>query len=399
MKKMRPNSVLNLFLQRLFLLGMLLLLGTMAGLCQVGPKKAKPVVNQEERDAAYRQLFTTLFYKWDHNQDGKVDVREINSVIQDPSIHGNESAIAVVLRRHLLRENENQTNGLTLAEMLTMGGDPQMQKAVSGNAWHVAAINHALFLPNDPSLAVFHQGGMGDCYLLAVVGTFTYHHPELIRTMIQMQPDGKFDVHFGNGKKVLIEPITDSELILGAVEGRDHGIWLSVLEKAFAKARLDAKEEKTGLAADADEAVLSDLIGHGGYYAPVMAMFSGHKTASVPMGRWLKDDPAGGVVKMNELLTRLSTDHRVMAVCTGGDKTKTLPKGVPHGHVFGVLEYSPATHMVRVFNPWGNHFKPPGEPGLVHGYVTQHGIFDVPLAEFMKVFGGFTYETDKLAGR
>jgi hypothetical protein len=63
---------------RLFFLWMLLTLGTPAGLCQIGPKKAKPVVNQQERDAAYRQLFTTLFYKWDHNQDGKVDVRAMN---------------------------------------------------------------------------------------------------------------------------------------------------------------------------------------------------------------------------------------------------------------------------------------------------------------------------------
>jgi hypothetical protein len=34
---------------------------------------------------------------------------------------------------------------------------------------------------------------------------------------------------------------------------------------------------------------------------------------------------------------------------------------------------------------------------LVNGYPTQHGLFEVPLDEFVQVFAGFTYETDKLA--
>ena len=43
--------------------------------------------------------------------------------------------------------------------------------------------------------------------------------------------------------------------------------------------------------------------------------------------------------------------------------------------------------MVVVFNPWGNHVKPAGQPGLVNGYATARGIFEVPLGEFIQIFG------------
>jgi hypothetical protein len=240
----------------------------------------------------------------------------------------------------------------------------------------------------------FHQGGMGDCYLLAVIGAFVYHNPQSVRAMIKPQTEGEFEVQFGDGKIAAVKPMTDAELIMGATEGRDHGIWLSVLEKAFAELHKETKEEKTGAEIEDDEAVVTDFIGHGGYYSPVMALFTGHKTAGAPMGRWFKQDPQSAVKKMDELLAKLTSEHRLMAVCTGGDKTKMLPKGIPHGHVLGVLEYNPASQMVRMFNPWGNHVKPAGPSGLVNGYPTQHGIFDVPLREFIQIFSGFSYETD-----
>jgi hypothetical protein len=84
-----------------------------------------------------------------------------------------------------------------------------------------------------------------------------------------------------------------------------------------------------------------------------------------------------------------------MAVNTGKDRGKPLPKGIAHGHVFGVLGYNPVSRMVTMFNPWGNHIKPAGPSGRINGYPTQHGIFAVPLGDFVQIFNGFTYETDR----
>jgi hypothetical protein len=51
--------------------------------------------------------------------------------------------------------------------------------------------------------------------------------------------------------------------------------------------------------------------------------------------------------------------------------------------------------MVYVFNPWGNTFTPSGPPGLVNGYATRNGIFEVPIHEFVQIFGRLVYETDE----
>jgi Calpain family cysteine protease len=372
------------------------LLGAGTGICQAKPK-ARPHINQVQKDAGFRQLFTSLFSEWDRNRDGTLDLKELNAVIENPQVHGSEAAIAVFLHRHLQVDDEERTNGLALAEALSLANDPAIQKNISGKAWHIEALNHSLFAPGDPNLATFHQGGVGDCYLLAVIGAFVFQHPQSVRGMIAPLAEGKFQVRFGNGKNVIVPPLTDAELIMGGSEGRNHGVWLSVLQKAYAQIDLEAKERKTGRTIAPDEAVTTDFIGHGGYYAPVMVRLTGHKAAGAPLGRWVKQDPQAGSERAHELLARLSSEHRLMAVHTGKDKTKPLPKGIHHGHVFGVLGYNPARRIVVVFNPWGNHLKPAGPPSLIHGYPTEHGIFEMPLSEFIQVFGGLTYETDKPA--
>jgi hypothetical protein len=213
--------------------------------------------------------------------------------------------------------------------------------------------------------------------------------------MITPQKDGAFQVLFGNGRKINVAPMTDAELIMGVSEGRNHGIWLAVLEKAYAQIDLEAKERKTSEEIEAADAVTTDFIGHGGYYGPVIALLSGHKTAGAPLGRWFKQDPQSGLDKAHQLLAKLSSEHRLMAVCVAGDRSKPVPKGIAHGHCYGVLGYDQASRKVTVFNPWGNHIKPAGPPGLVHGYPTEHGIFEVPLDEFVQLFAGFAYESDR----
>jgi Calpain family cysteine protease len=351
--------------------------------------------DQSQKNEGFRDLFATLFSQWDGNHDGVLDLKELNAVIENPNVRGSDAAVAVYLHRQLQVNKEGQ-NGLSLAEVLALASDPQIQKNISGKAWRIAAINHSVFAPGDPNLATFHQGGIGDCYLLAVIGALAFHHPEMVRTMIQ-QTNGGFQVRFGNGRTVSVGPLTDAELIMGASEGRDHGVWLSVLEKACAQIDFENKERKIGTNIEADEAVMTDFIGHGGYYAPVMTLFSGHRAAGAPLERWVKQDPRAGIDRAHELLAKLSVQHKLMAVATGGNKNKRLPKGIPHGHVLAVLGYDPVNRMVVVFNPWGNHFTPKGEPGLVNGYRTDHGIFDVPLNEFIQIFSSFTYETDRPA--
>jgi hypothetical protein len=384
--------------QKFLILLLVLIFGMCTWICQA-KSKSKPQINQAQKDAGFQQLFSTVFSEWDVNHDGKLELEEINAAIENPQVQGNEAAIAVVFHGHLLRDDDDETNNLTLAQVLSFANDPEVQKMISRKTSHIQTFNHSLFLSDDPNLLNFHQGRMGDCYLLAAVGAFVYHNPQVVREMIKAQADGGFVVQFGDGKIVTIGPLTDGELEMGASEGQNRGYWLSVLEKAYAELRKEKKEENAGREFGDDENVFADFIGHGGTCAPVMAAFTGQQTTKAPIKSWLKEDPNAAIEKTHQLLTMLSSQHRLMTVGTGGNKTIKLPKGIVHKHAFGILEYNPTTRVVRMFNPWGNHVKPTGPPGLVNGYPTEHGVFEVPLGDFIQIFGGFTYETDKLVAQ
>jgi hypothetical protein len=274
---------------------------------------------------------------------------------------------------------------------MALADEAVVQREVARIRHHLPTINRALFLPGDPNLLTFHQGGLGDCYLMSVLGAFTYRDPQAVRAMINPLPSGAYEVHFASRRTLTIPPVTDAELVMGAPEGSDHGIWMAVMEKAYAEIRREVKEEKSGEDIEGDDAVTHDLIGHGGSSGPVIAQFTGHKSSTAHLEHWIKEGPDKAADRANDLLTRLTAERRLITVWTTHDHSK-LP--VPHSHVFGVLGYDPAGRMVRVFNPWGNHRTPNGPPGLENGYVTRNGIFEVPLKEFVQIFNGITYETD-----
>ncbi|HEX4264260.1 MAG TPA: C2 family cysteine protease [Verrucomicrobiae bacterium] len=385
----------HFIMRKLLILIFALPLGLNAWTCQAKPK---PQIDQAQKDAEFRQLFTNAFAQWDVNHDGKLDLKEINAVIENPQIHGDEAAIAVIFHAHIPVNDEGDIGNLTLDQVLALAVDPQEQKKISRKSRHIQTFNHSLFLPDDPNLLNFRQGRMSDCYLLAAVGAFVYNNPKTtVRAMITPQADSGFNVQFGNGKIVKVGPMTDAELEMGVSEGQNRGYWLSVLEKAYAELRKEKKEEQNGREFEADETVFANFIGHGGTCAPVMEAFTGYQTAKAPIKEWRKEDPQAVAEKTHQLLTMISKQHRLMTAGTGGDKTIKLPKGIPHKHAFGILDYNPANRMVKLFNPWGNHVKPSGPPGPVNGYPTEHGIFEVPLDEFLQIFGGFIYQTDKLA--
>ena len=62
--------------------------------------------------------------------------------------------------------------------------------------------------------------------------------------MIRPVVTGGFEVVFGNGQKIKVEFITDSELLLGARMDSNHGSWPAVLEKAYGIIRQHTRAKK-----------------------------------------------------------------------------------------------------------------------------------------------------------
>jgi hypothetical protein len=368
----------------------------LSALIGIGAPKT-PKVNPEERDAEFRQFFGTFFAEHDQNHDGKLDLIELKTAIENPQLHGLQSAIAVVFRRRLQGTNDDQPDSLTQDQIRSLAVDRAVQKLVLARAARIAAMSRALFLPGDPNLSSFHQGGIGDCYLLAPVGVFIFLHPQEVKKMIQFQNGGGYEIQFAEGRKVTVSPLTDAEASMVESAHGEHGLWLAVLQKAYGEILLETKLRKHQKAPAPESSVTTDIIGHGGSSGQIMTLLTGHQTTGLSLSRLSKNGSAAAIEKMHSLLKRLSEAHRTMVVYTDADRTVSMPKGIGHHHVIGILGYDPVRRTVRLFNPLGNQLIPTGSAGLINGYPTQHGVFEVPLDEFIQIFIYFEYETGKMA--
>ena len=151
-------------------------------------------------------------------------------MIENPQVTGAEAAAVVLIRTNYPQD-----------------GDDESLVSLRSNCWHrptnvrLNANFHGkktdrnyqpcILLSGDPNLMTFHQGRVGDCYLLAVIGAFVARDPQSVRAMFKPQPDATYEVDFASGKKITVLNATDAELLQGAKMGDDHGIWLQIFWK------------------------------------------------------------------------------------------------------------------------------------------------------------------------
>lgn len=342
----------------------------------------------------FHQICESFFPQWDSNHDGFLNLAEVNALVENPQVRGPEAVALVTIRSHLKALNEQiQTHGMSREQVLEFAGEPGPQTDYVSTLHHLATVNRTLFLPGDPNLLTINQGALGDCYLLAVIGALVNRDPQAVRNMIKPQPDGGFSVYFPTGKIISVPSPTDADVVMLPGMGSDHGIWLCVLDKAYAKIRQDNRDELTGETATPANSVPVDWL-RGGRAPPTIQQWTGHKTIHILLQREFHDDTQKGVQTLDPLLVKLTAERRLIAV-GGGDASKTMPAGIPHGHVFALLSYDHPHQIVRLFNPWGNTVTPTGPPGLVNGYLTRHGIFNIPLRDFVQIFHALSYETEE----
>jgi hypothetical protein len=333
------------------------------------------------------------FPQWNGNHDEILDLQAINKQIENQSVRGLEAAVIVTIFRQIFESGKSDRSSVTRQELFASAADSEFQKAVHGASRKLETLDRHLFLAADPNLLSFHQGRVGDCYLLATIAAAVHRNPQAIRDMIRPEKNDAFEVVFGDGQKIRVPALTDSELLLGARMDDAHGIWLAVLEKAYGIIREHKKTEKTGEPVDPKENAPEELIG-GGRAGPIISLLTGHETE---IARNTKRNNKKDILltndQLNDLLVRLIRDRRLM--CTGVPRDGKRPPGIAGGHVYAVIGYDSARRQLTIFNPWGQKFEPKGEPGPVNGYPTTHGTFNVPLEEFRTIFGGIVYETFK----
>lgn len=350
-----------------------------------------PLRAEEARPARFEQVIEARFRGWDRDGDGKLSAQEINALVVSHKVTGDEAAAVAAI--HAFYRDHAKANPVTRPQLTAKG------PARKGTARNIADLytdfrDHIRNAPREvftgsggPRLQGMHQGDMGDCYLIAVVGAAVHRDPAQVRRMFHPQKDGSCEVVFLGGTSVKVPKLTDAQIALGSTAGK-QGLWLNILEEAYARSvfkKAPAKEKKPG-------ALPEDLIGRGGDSADTIAILSHNRVESLDFVETKKSKKALQD-KLVDALKRCMAGRYLM---TAGGRTRKPPiPGVDDGHEYAVLAFDAKKKSVTIWNPHGDDFEPSkSPPGLKNGYETKGGRFEVPVADFQAVFGDFTWETE-----
>jgi len=388
--------------------------------------------------AATETPFVTVVFRnwtaWDTNHDGRLSPEEIDSVVLDRSVSGDDAAAAGTLKLLAARK---QMQGIALtkeyfqeysrrrlrdstfpteeaAEALTVDILNQERSTADRGAnsmpdWdlHFSAGRKRIALAAGGWTGRFdldhvRQGPISDCFFLSSLGSLLVARPEQVKSLIVPLPDGTFQARFPGRASFIVKHPTDAELAMGSV-GAGDGYWLPVIELAYSQYRMLKKGVD-------EEAEAADVIGHGGRTGPTIDALTGNSHKSIKLADSVEQRRAQSARILPELRAELSAavrEHRVMTVSVarrevddegkivaGTDRGTAphIPAGITRRHAYAIVSYDPSNDVIELWNPHGQDFTPKGRSGLDNGYPTKHGRFLVSLAEAYTFCTNFTFE-------
>jgi hypothetical protein len=430
---------------------------------------------------AHTPFVTVLLRDWDRldtNHDGLLSVPEIDRAVLDPAVQGDDAVVAGTLKA-ISRSTKLAPPPLTkqyfldydrlairligkqpkisgaAAETATVdtsgnpaGGSPAVPPTTAPSAVHSVTpttgpavavpklpINWDLWFvagkrrltrggnvhwPDKISLDDLRQGPLGDCFLVASIGSLVSHRPDDVDLLIQPIADGGFRVKFPRIEPMNLNPTQSERVISSSCAG--EGFWLAALEQGYSRYREQIK-------GTTDEEA-TDMISHGGTPSDAIAMMTGHRVKSIrfplTLNRrqidaqkilpGLRDDLVAAVKERRLIVadvldlrpkppatnpttapaaTQAKTPPTTRPVITTVITQAMLPKFPPDinsKHAYAVLNFDPFTDMLEIWNPHGQTFVPKGPPGLTNGYPTKNGRFQLPLTEAYAFFTDFFIE-------
>ena len=344
------------------------------------------------------------FGQWDADHDGVLSANEIEVALDDPANTGPAAAAAATLRRAIRANSKISPVTMdSLTRAVNGPADPAAPKPPAYEATFRAAVHKIattkrdLFADGGPHVATLGQGRLGDCFLLAGVGTIAACQPDRLRHMMSVRPDGQVAVQLGGvGEPVVLPPPTDGEVVIGANAANTYndGVWANVLEKAIGHVYLGRQKTRR-------HSTPYSIIGVGGTPNSPLSLMTGHACRRVGCEDFQKPGLTGADrdARLNAMRDELASAFKSGRLVVGGTGDLhgggTVVPGLYYDHSYGVLAYDRATDTVTFWNPMGNGYTPKGEPGLAHGYPTSHGRFEVKLPEAVMWFGSFSVETDQ----
>jgi Calpain family cysteine protease len=330
-----------------------------------------------------QQFFAAVrgnFALWDRDHDGTLTREEIEIEMQDPRITGDAAAALAALKLAATHSNHlPDTRAYTLADV-----DAMEQKLAAGEKLDANFIGYfntglkkerevprQLFSEGVPRLTAIRQDWTTDCYFLSTVGALAQVNPQAIMRLIAPGNDGRFTVTFPGKPAVRVPAPTQAEL--AAYSNARDGIWLNLLEKAYAIVRIKAEPAQPFTREPLDS------VGFRTGSAQVVELVTGHpsKRIGLPADTHRPADEA----LLREVRSRLQAafhDHLAATLSNSH-------------HTYALVAYEAGSDLVTIHNPYGRGYSETYPDG-VKVPVSEEGFFTLTTTQMVNYFNYLYFE-------
>lgn len=358
---------------------------------------------QAEKKSEFLDQVRLNFARWDADKDGVLVTHEIERAVADPQVKGLPAAAVAALRRAIRASRSVESLSVAQIEENVLRRATATPKLLNledlyrANLERIQTARRELFVSEKPVVECVSQGRLGDCFLLATLGTVAARDPDRLKRMFRLLEDGKVEVTLGTGRKLVLDMPTDAEMCIGA-RNRNDGMWALLFEKAIGTIYLERQKTPRHVTP-------LSIIGVGGTPNVPLELLTGHavkRTGCEDFQRGQLDAEARER-KLAEVRARLAEAFREGRLIVGGTAPlggkQTIVPGLYYNHSYGVIDFNEKTDEVTFWNPFGNRYTPKGPPSLKTGFLTEHGRFTMPLADAVMWFGSFSIETGEKSTR
>jgi hypothetical protein len=324
------------------------------------------------------------FARWDLNHDGRLTREEIELDMQDARITGEAAAALAALKIGATKLDKlDETRDFSVADIDDMERTLRDGHKLDANFvgyFHVGLRKledtpRELFAQGVPHLTAMRQYFTSDCYFLSAVGAVAETNPTALVKLITSEGAGTYMVRFPGQPAVRVSAPTDAEI--ATYTAAKDGVWLSVLQKAYAlvRIRMEPKEAKTRQPLDS--------VGFRLGSTNVMELFTGHASRAIRLGAESDKGATGPMVtQVRSALTAAFRDRRAVTA------------SMSH-HAYAITAYDPAADVVTIHNPYNSAgFETLPEGNKVRR--TDDGFFTISTAQFA---GSFYYLRVEQGGR
>jgi hypothetical protein len=332
--------------------------------------------------APAKQFFAAVranFARFDRDHDGTLTREEIEIEMQDPRITGEAAAALAALKLGSTRSNYlHETRSFTLADIDAMEATlleakpltPNFVKYFAAGLKKQAEVPRELFAQGMPHLSAIRQDWTSDCYFLSTVGSLAHANPQALVRLIAANRDGTYTVTFPGKPPVRVAAPTDSEI--ATYTNAQDGIWLGLLEKAYAITRIAAEP------AQASTRQPLDSVGFRTGNPGVVKILTGHGMKQINLPN-KSNRPADARLyqELRAEMTAAMREHRAVML------------GNAH-HDYSIVGFDPAVDQITIHNPYNRG----GFEGFPDGSKAARagGFFTVTTEQLAKYFHYVDFE-------